>query len=308
MSTPKQNNKEAIGKGLRSLLRNIDEDLKTTSGELKANVVEQVTTASRIPIEDIQVNPKQPRRDFDETALNELAASIKMHDIIQPLTVTKLSTGKYQLIAGERRFRASKIAGLKDVPVYIRQANDTELLELALLENLQRENLNAIEIGLSYKRMMEELEYTQEQVAERMGKERSTVTNYMRLLKLPPDIQLAVRHSHISMGHARALINIDTVDKQLFVYHEIKDKGLSVRQTEELVKSLYKTESGNAVKSSVKEGLAPAYKKIEDNLASHFGTKVKLAHQKNGSGSITVEYYSLQELNKVLEIMNVTVS
>jgi ParB family chromosome partitioning protein len=308
MSTPKQNNKDAINKGLRSLLRNIDEDLKTTSGELKSKVVEQTVSSTRIGVHEIQINPKQPRRDFDETALNELAASIKLHDIIQPLTVSKLASGKYQLIAGERRFRASKIAGLKDVPVYIRQANDTELLELALLENLQREDLNAIEIALSYKRMMDELNFTQEQVAERMGKERSTVTNYIRLLKLPPDIQLAVRKNEISMGHARALINIDTVDKQLFVFHEIKNKALSVRQAEELVRKLYKAEKNGAVKSSVKEGLPPAYKKIEDNLASHFGTKVKLVHQKNGSGSITVEYYSLQELNKILDLMNVTVS
>lgn len=247
MSTPKQNNKDAINKGLRSLLRNIDEDLKTTAGELKSKVVEQVTATSRISINEIQINPKQPRRDFDETALSELATSIKLHDIIQPLTVSKLSSGKYQLIAGERRFRAAKIAGLKDVPVYVRQANDAELLELALLENLQREDLNAIEIALSYKRMMDELNFSQEQVAERMGKERSTVTNYIRLLKLPPDIQLAVRNGTVSMGHARALINIDTVDKQLYVFHEIKKKGISVRQTEELVRKLYKAEKPGAV-------------------------------------------------------------
>ena len=151
---PKQN-KDLLGKGIRSLLQNIDTDLKTTAGNLKANVIEQVTSISRIPIDDIQVNPKQPRRDFDEIALNELATSIKLHDIIQPLTVSKLVNGKYQLIAGERRFRAAKIAELKNIPVYVRQANDSELLELALLENLQREDLNAIEIGLSYKRMME---------------------------------------------------------------------------------------------------------------------------------------------------------
>lgn len=305
MTTPKSN-KDAIGKGLRSLLSNIDQDLKNTAGTLKTNVVEQVTTSTRIPLTDIQVNPKQPRRDFDEVALSELAASIKTHDIIQPLTVTKLSNGKYQLIAGERRFRASKIAGLKDVPVYIRQANDKELLELALLENLQREDLNAIEIGLSYKRMMEELDYTQEQVAERMGKERSTVTNYIRLLKLPPDIQLAVRSGNLSMGHARALVNIDTIDKQLYVYAEVKNKGLSVRQTEELVRKLYK--GNEAVKSATKTELPAAYKKIEDNLASHFSAKVKLVHSNKGAGSITVEYYSLQELNKILDLMNVVVS
>ena len=307
MSTPKQN-KDLIGKGLRSLLQNIDADLKTTAGALKTEVVEQVTHTARIPLGDIQVNPKQPRRDFDEQALNELAASIKLHDIIQPLTVTKLANGKYQLIAGERRYRASKIAGLKDVPAYVRQANDQQLLELALLENLQREDLNAVEIAISYKRMMEELSYTQEQVAERMGKERSTVTNYIRLLKLPPDIQLAVRNGSLSMGHARALVNIDTIDKQLFVYKEIEQKGLSVRQTEELVRQMYKAEKPGAVKSSVKTALPAAYKKIEDNLASHFSTKVKMVHNKKGYGSISIEYYSLEELNKILDAMNVTVS
>lgn len=307
MSTPKQN-KDLIGKGLRSLLQNIDSDLKNTAGSLKTDVVEQVTTTSRIALKDIQVNPKQPRRDFDEAALNELAASIKIHDIIQPLTVSKLANGKYQLIAGERRFRASKIAGLTDVPAYIRQANDQQLLELALLENLQREDLNAVEVALSYKRMMDELSYTQEQVAERMGKERSTVTNYIRLLKLPPDIQLAVRNGSLSMGHARALVNIDTIDKQLFVYNEIKQKELSVRATEELVRNMYKAEKPGAVKSSVKSELPPAYKKIEDNLASHFSTKVKMAHNKKGYGSITIEYFSLEELNKILDAMNVTVS
>lgn len=307
MTTPKQN-KDLIGKGLRSLLQNIDSDLKNTAGSLKTDVVEQVTHTSRIPLKDISVNPKQPRRDFDETALNELAASIRIHDIIQPITVTKLANGKYQLIAGERRFRASKIAGLTDVPAYIRQANDQQLLELALLENLQREDLNAVEVALSYKRMMDELSYTQEQVAERMGKERSTVTNYIRLLKLPPDIQLAVRNGSLSMGHARALVNIDTIDKQLFVYNEIRQKELSVRATEELVRNMYKAEKPGAVKSSVKSELPPAYKKIEDNLASHFSTKVKMAHNKKGYGSITIEYFSLEELNKILDAMNVTVS
>ena len=306
MTTPKLN-KDALGKGIRSLLQNIDSDLKTTTGTLKTNVVEAVTSVTRIALDQIQTNPKNPRHNFDEQALNELAASIKLHDIIQPLTVTKLATGKYQLIAGERRYRAAAIAGLKDIPAYIRQANDNELLELALLENLQREDLNAIEIALSYKRMMDELHYTQEQVSERMGKERSTVTNYIRLLKLPPDIQLAVRNGTMSMGHARAMINIDTIDNQLFVFNEIKSKQLSVRQTEELVRKLYKP-GGAAVKSSSKSVLPPAYKRIEDNLASHFSTKVKLAHSNKGYGSITLEYYSLEELNKILEQMNVEVS
>ena len=299
--------KDALGKGIRSLLQNIDYDLKTTAGNLREPVLEKATGINRIALSNISINPKQPRRDFDEQALNELAASIRLHDIIQPVTVTQLKDGKYQLISGERRFRAGKLAGLKDIPAYVRHANDQQLLELALIENLQREDLNAIEVGLSYKRMMEELNYTQEQVAERMGKERSTVTNYIRLLKLPPDIQLAVRNGSLSMGHARAIVNVDTVDKQLFIFNEIRGKGLSVRQTEELVRTLYKNDE-KIVKPEAKNTLPPAYKRIEDNLATHYGTKVKLAHHKNGFGSISIEYYSLQELNKILEQMNVQIS
>lgn len=302
MSTP--NKKDALGKGIRSLLQNIDADLKNTAGNLKPEVVEQASTSMRVALDQIEVNPKQPRRDFEDDALQELASSIKMHDIIQPLTVTKLANGKFRLISGERRLRASKIAGIKDVPVYVRQANDTELLELSLLENLQRKDLNAIEISLSYKRLMDELEYTQEQVAERMGKERSTVTNYIRLLKLPPDIQVAVRTGVISMGHARALINVDVVDKQLFIYNEIKKQGLSVRQTEELVRKMYTS----PVKAAAKPSLPANFKKIEDNLASNFNTRVKMKHSKKGNGSILFEYYSIEELNALLDKLNIKVS
>ena len=299
------NKKDALGKGIRSLLQNIDADLKNTTGSLKTEIGEKTTTSLRIPLDQIELNPNQPRKDFDETSLSELAASIKIHNIIQPLTVSAIGNGKYRLIAGERRYRASKFAGLKDVPVYVRQANDSQLLELALLENLQRENLNAIEIAISYKRLMDDLDYTQEQVAERMGKERTTVTNYIRLLKLPPDIQVAVRNGIISMGHARALINVDMIDKQLYIFSEIKNKALSVRQTEDLVRKIY---TGGAVKNAVKPALAPAYKKIEDNLASQFSTKVKLNHNKKGNGSILFEYYSLEELNGLLEKLNIKVS
>lgn len=302
MSAP--NKKDALGKGIRSLLQNIDADLKSTAGSLRSEIIEQSTSSSRIGLDLIEVNPKQPRRDFDEAALQELAASIKLHDIIQPLTVSRLANGRYRLIAGERRFRAAKMAGIKDVPVYVRQANDVQLLELSLLENLQRENLNAIEISLSYKRLMDELNYTQDQVAERMGKERSTVANYIRLLKLPPDIQVAVRNGMLSMGHARALINVDEVDKQLYIFNEIKNKGLSVRQTEELVRKQYT----GAVKVAVKTSLPPAIKKIEDNLASEYNTRVKISHSKKGKGSILFEYYSLEELNALLEKLNIKVS
>ncbi len=303
MTSPKQN-KDLLGKGIRSLLQSIDTDMKTKSGELKSSVVESVTSMQRISVNDIEPNPRQPRRDFDEQALQELAHSIRLHDLVQPITVSAIANGKFRLISGERRWRASKLAGLKDIPAYVRKADDQQLLELALLENLQREDLNAMEIALSYKRMMEELSHTQEEVAERMGKERSTVANYIRLLKLPPDIQVAVRKGEISMGHARALINVDTVDKQLYIYHEIVKSGLSVRQTEELVRKLYK--SGGAVKETAKTGLPPAYKKIEDNLASHFSAKVKLSHSKKGNGSILIEYYSIHDLNKILEQMGIT--
>ena len=298
------NKKDALGKGIRSLLQNIDTDLKNTAGNLRSEVVEQAAVSTRIALNQIEVNPKQPRHDFDEADLNELAASIKMHDIIQPLTVSKLPNGKFRLIAGERRLRASKIAGLQDVPVYIRQANDSQLLELSLLENLQRKDLNAIEIALSYKRLMDELEYTQEQVAERMGKERSTVANYIRLLKLPPDIQVAVRTGVITMGHARALINVDVVDKQLYIFNEIKKSGLSVRQTEELVRKQYTP----AVKLAIKPTLSANFKKIEDNLASDFNTRVRMKHGKKGNGSILFEYYSVEELNALLDKFNINVS
>lgn len=304
MSTSKQS-KDALGKGIRSLLGSIDAELKGGTGELKKTVVENATATSRIALSEIETNPKQPRTDFDEQALKELAESIKIHDIIQPITVSRMANGKYRLIAGERRFRASKMSGLKDIPAYIRQANDVELLELALLENLQREDLNAMEVALSYKRMMDELDYTQDNVAERMGKDRSTVSNFIRLLKLPPDIQLAVRGGELSMGHARALINIDTIERQLYIFKEIKERGLSVRQTEALVRNLYK-QSG-AKKTTKSGGMSPAFQRIEDKLASQFDTRVKLKHSANGSGQITFDYYSVEELNKLLTNFNLSV-
>ncbi|MGN6265092.1 MAG: ParB/RepB/Spo0J family partition protein [Ginsengibacter sp.] len=302
-STPTR--KEALGKGIRSLLQNIDTDLSVTEKSLIKEASDKTSGQKRIPLSQIEANPEQPRHDFDDNALSELAASVKMHDIIQPITVTQTSAGKYRIIAGERRFRAAKIAGLADIPVYIRDVKDSKILELALLENLQREDLNAIEIALSYRQLMEELDYTQDQLAERMGKERSTVTNYIRLLKLPPDIQAAVRSGIISMGHARALINVDAVEKQLYIFNEIKSKELSVRQTEELVRRIYTPKI--PVNNSVKSSLPPSLKKIEDNLASHFSTKVKMTHTKKGTGSITFDYFSIEELSSLLDKMQVSV-
>ena len=304
MSNNPSNKKEALNRGIRSLLGNIDSEYKNPAGVLKSEVVVKTTGVSRIALEDIVPNPNQPRQDFDQKAIEELSASIKQHDIIQPLTVKQLPSGKYKLIAGERRWRAAKLAGIKDVPVYIREADDQQVLELALLENLQRENLNAIEIGLSYQRLMDECSMTQEAVAVTMGMDRSTVSNYIRMLKLPPAIIVAVRNGSLSMGHARALINAGEVDKQLFVYNTIQTKKLSVRQTEDLVKQLYKPAKQKAI--------APAkqndqFQKIEKQLSSHFGTKVNLDHQKTGKGKITLEYYSLEELNGLLEKMKVEI-
>ena len=304
-STP---NKELIGKGLRSLLQNIDSDYKNPAGKVPTATIEKTVASNRILLTDIQVNPKNPRKDFDVTALQELANSIQIHDLIQPITVAQLANGKYQLIAGERRFRAAKLAGINDLPAYIRHGNDKELLELALLENLQRVDLNEIEIALSYQRMMHELNYTQENVAERMGKDRSTVSNYIRLLELPPNIQAALRNGSLSISLAKLLIGKE-IDKQLFLFKEIVEKGLTVRQAEELIKKV--TQAGKMSTPSTagaKSQLSPVYKKLEDKLSSHLSTKVQLQHQKNGSGKITVEYADLNGLNKILEAMQLSIS
>lgn len=294
-------NKQALGKGIRALLNTIDDELSSNVSAVPA-VNGAATAGLRVPIEQISPNPMQPRRDFDDEALRELADSIKMHDIIQPVTVTKLANGKYQLISGERRWRASKLAGLKDIPAYIRTAEDNGLLELALLENLQREDLNAIEIAMSYRRLMDECNLTQEGVADRMNKDRSTVTNYLRLLKLPPDIQKSVRDGVLSMGHARAIIGLDAVDHQLYAFREVREKGLSVRQTEALVKSLTEEKVGAGAKKKAAK-LPPAYKRIEDNMASHFATKVKLDRKKNGRGTVLIEFYNDEDLERIIAAM-----
>ncbi|MGI9139261.1 MAG: ParB/RepB/Spo0J family partition protein [Sediminibacterium sp.] len=304
-STP---NKDLIGKGLRSLLQNIDSDYKNPAGKVPTATIEKTVASNRIALTDIQVNPKNPRKDFDVTALQELAKSIQLHDLIQPITVAQLANGKYQLIAGERRFRAAKLAGVTDLPAYIRHGNDKELLELALLENLQRVDLNEIEIALSYQRMMHELNYTQENVAERMGKDRSTVSNYIRLLELPPNIQAALRNGSLSISLAKLLIGKE-VEKQLFLFKEIIEKGLTVKQTEELIRKVTQAGKINTPNTTgSKNQLSPVYKKLEDKLSSHLSTKVQLQHQKNGSGKITVEYSDLNGLNKILEAMQLSIS
>lgn len=299
------NKKQALGKGIRALLDTIDEEIKTPRDGVPAVSGQTANTNARIPLEQIAVNPKQPRRDFEEQALAELAASIRLHDVIQPITVTRTGPNSYQLISGERRLRASRMAGLTDIPAYIRTADSQGILEMALLENLQREDLNAIEIALSYRQLMDECGLTQEQVSDRMKKERSTVANYLRLLKLPPDVQKAVRDAQITMGHARAIIGLEHVEQQLYVFREIIQRGLSVRQVEQMVKEMSAEAAANApARTATPAKLPAAYKRIEDNMASHLSTRVKLERKKNGKGKIQIEFYNDEDLERIMSKMS----
>jgi ParB family chromosome partitioning protein len=234
--------KKALGRGLSALLSDnspedkLDVDIQSPA--VPQTPAQPVSGIAEIPIEQIEVNPFQPRTHFDQEALQELSESIKVHGIIQPITVRRLTTNQYQLISGERRFQASRLAGLKTIPAYIRSANDQQMLEMALIENIQRENLNAIEIALSYQRLISECSLKQDELGERVGKNRATVTNYLRLLRLPPDIQIAVRDNKLSMGHARAIINVENPDKQLYIFKKTLSEDLSVRKVEELVREV----------------------------------------------------------------------
>jgi len=297
------NKKQGLGKGIRALLDTIDEEIQAPREGVPAVSGQNANNIARIPLDQIVVNPKQPRKDFEEQALQELAASIKLHDVIQPVTVIKVNNNSYQLISGERRVRASKIAGLTDIPAYIRTADSQGILEMALLENLQREDLNAIEIALSYRQLMDECGLTQEQVSERMKKERSTVANYLRLLKLPPDIQKAVRDGLLSMGHARAIIGLDHVEQQLYIFRETMQRGLSVRQVEQMVKELAANTSQQTPKATPSK-LPSAYKRIEDNMASHLSTRVKLERKKSGKGKIVIEFYNDEDLERIMSKMS----
>jgi len=304
MSMAQVNKKQGLGKGIRALLDTIDDEIQGAKTVVPAASGQNVSTTARIPLEQIEVNPSQPRHDFDEQALRELSESIKLHDIIQPVTVVKAGNNRYQLISGERRVRASRMAGLKDIPAYVRTTDSQGMLELALLENLQRENLNAIEIALSYRQLMDECGLTQEQVSERMKKERSTVANYLRLLKLPPDIQSAVRDGKLTMGHARAIIGLDHVEQQLYVFRETMQRGLSVRQVEQMVKDMATEKMPATPKANAQIKLPPAYKRIEDNMASHFSTRVKLDRKKTGKGTVVIEFYSDEDLERIMDKMS----
>lgn len=300
--------KKALGRGLNALLSdsNTEDRLEIDPPVVKPVVAPPTTSGStlEIPLSQIEVNPFQPRTHFDQQALQELADSIKVHGIIQPITVRRLAQDQYQLISGERRFQASKLAGLKSVPAYIRSADDQQMLEMALIENIQRENLNAIEVALSYQRLITECNLNQEALGDRVGKNRATVTNYLRLLKLPPDIQIAVRDNRISMGHARAIINVENPDQQLYIFKKTLEEDLSVRKVEELVRQLSsarKTDKGTSTTA------APANREInqlQSKLSSHFGTRIVIKSD-GKKGEIKIPFLSVEDLNRILDILKI---
>lgn len=305
-----QKRKIGLGRGLSALLNDDTEEIRQAerrSHKTPDDNTDSDSTSNSIKLialDHIEVNPFQPRVEFDETALSELAQSIKLQGLIQPITVRRLSNTSYQLISGERRLRASRLAGLQEIPAYIRTANDQQMLEMALIENIQRENLNAIEVAISFQRMIDECNLKQEELGDRVSKSRSTVTNYLRLLRLPPSIQASIRDNKISMGHARALINVGDIEKQLFIHNEILRKNLSVRKVEELVRALHES-SQSVKKDSKKNPRAYQYKKIEDDLASKFATRVKLSVSANkDKGKIEIPFGSEEDLNRILELLD----
>lgn len=292
-----QNKKRGLGRGLDAILQSPETDI--TSSDISGNYV--AGAVAELNIDFIEANPFQPRTDFDETALNELAESIKIQGVIQPVTVRKMGRDKYQLISGERRLRASKMAGLKTIPVFIRVANDEQMLEMALIENTHREGLNAIEIALSYQRLIEECNITQEQLSEKVGKDRSTVTNFLRLLKLPPEVQVALRDGFISMSQARAIININDKAKQLVILKEIIDKDLSVRQVEELVRSL---NTKNIKTKKQKDVLPEAFIYTVDSLSKSLNTKVKINRNSKGKGTLTINFKNDEDFERLIAIIS----
>jgi ParB family transcriptional regulator, chromosome partitioning protein len=291
--------KSSLGRGLGALLENAKTDITTKENGDAAIVAGSVAT---LKIKNIEANPFQPRTHFEENALNELVDSIKMHGIIQPVTVRKLGYDKYQLISGERRFRASQLAGLKEIPAYVRIANDQAMLEMALVENIQRENLDAIEVALSYKRLIDECNLTQEQLADKVAKQRSTITNYLRLLKLPAEIQVGIRDKQITMGHARALINIEDRDLQLALFAKAVEEGLSVRDIEELAKG--GKVAAKKIKTNKVNHLTVEDKKVVEGLTKIFNSSVNYKRTPNGKGSITLSFSNDTELEHILSFFD----
>jgi ParB family transcriptional regulator, chromosome partitioning protein len=296
--------KSVLGRGLSALLEANDTMEQGRHRQFGPEVRNQGAIVINVPLTQIEVNPFQPRTSFEEEGLNELADSIKVHGVIQPLTVRKIENNKYQLIAGERRLRASKIAGKTEVPVFVRNASDQETIEIALIENIQREDLNPLEIAINYKRLQDECDLTQEQLAERLGKNRSTVTNFMRLLRLPPDLQAGLRDNKITMGHAKALLSMDNVSNLLSAYKETVAKGLSVRQVEDLVRSYEQKPGKSAGKPANNLPEIPfTVKKMQDELTTFLGTKVNITRAKDARGEIAIKFYNDDDLERLVEVI-----
>ncbi len=290
--------KKDLGKGIRALLG----DDKSAVNRPAKKTANPATSVQEILLSEIEANPYQPRKDFREEDLEELVQSIKTYGIIQPITLRRLAPNKYQIISGERRFRASKIVGLKAVPAYLRTADDQLMLEMALVENIQRADLNALEVAITYQRLIDECGLTHENLADRVGKKRSSITNYLRLQKLPPQIKQGLKDKKISMGHARELLGIDDIAVQLSVYGEILSKELSVRATEQLVRSFKNPVVKNA--KPTPSALPLEYRQVKENLESKLETKVNLKVDKKGKGAISIPFANTKDLNRILDILD----
>ena len=293
----KATKKQALGRGLSALLKDPTNDIKSVQ-DINADKV--IGSIVELELEAIEINPYQPRTNFNEETLKELASSIRELGVIQPITVRKLDFNKYQLVSGERRFRASKLLGLTTIPAYIRIANDQESLEMALVENIQRQDLDPIEIALSYQRLIDEIQLTQEQMSERVGKKRSTIANYLRLLKLDPIIQTGMRDGFISMGHGRAIINIEDQSIQLVIYEKILTDKLSVRDTEALVKNYHNT---SEAKIPEKPELPKFIKNGMKEFSEYFGHKINVKVSKNGKGTISIPFHSEEDFNRIKKLV-----
>jgi len=294
----KATKKQALGRGLSALLKDPEHDIKSTEDKNADKLVGHIV---ELELTSIEVNPFQPRTSFNEESLRELASSIKELGVIQPITVRKVDFNKYQLVSGERRFRASKLIGLETIPSYIRIANDQESLEMALVENIQRQDLDPIEIAISYQRLIDEIDITQEQLSDRVGKNRSTIANYLRLLKLDPIIQTGMRDGFVSMGHGRALINVENLQAQLDIYEKILEKSLSVRDTEKLVREL----NGMPTKKPVPKPkpLPQEFKKRVKEFSEYLGSKVDIKVEPKGKGKLIIPFTSEEDFNRIKKLI-----
>jgi ParB family transcriptional regulator, chromosome partitioning protein len=297
--------KSALGKGLGALLdiSGVDNNAHKTQSEVVMDSAGNESLSVELPIKNIEANPFQPRTHFEKEALEELVESIKIHGIIQPLTLRKLGQNRFQIISGERRYRAAQLAGLTSVPVYVREADDKTMLEMAIIENIQRKDLNAIEIAMSYQRLIDECAITQEEVGERMSKSRASVTNYLRLLNLPPEIQAGIRDEKITMGHARALLSFENASEMIKVFRMIIDQNLSVRKVEEMGKEA-KTSTSDSKKKGAPMTLPKSVLRLKDNLSFHLGTKINISKDEKGKGKITIPFEDEEHLIRIIESLD----